>query len=159
MCTYPIQIVKSIELEDHDPFKNCWEFGINTFLVISFKSWVTGFPPAPSFFCSHHQFLVLSCFDNRTIITLHVRASFIPIGTKTWGTVLETNRSKMMTPNPWERFYSFKFLAPNLWNRNLTSNHLFECSLLISWCPTSNIQSIYPSDIQVKKLFPGCLRW
>ena len=35
------------------PFKNCWGFGINTFLVISFKSWVTGFPPAPSFFCSH----------------------------------------------------------------------------------------------------------
>ena len=28
----------------------------------------------------------------------------IPVGTKTWGTVLEKNRSKMMTPNLWERF-------------------------------------------------------
>ena len=35
------------------PFKNCWGFGISTFLDKSFKSWVTGFPPAPSFFCSH----------------------------------------------------------------------------------------------------------
>ena len=44
--------------------------------------------------------LYWTCFDNRTI-TLHVRASFynIPVGTKTWGTVLEKNRSKMMTPN------------------------------------------------------------
>ena len=32
------------------------------------------------------------------------QAGKIPVGTKTWGTVLEKNRSKMMTPNLWERF-------------------------------------------------------
>ena len=122
------------------PFKNCWGFGINTFLVISFKSWVTGIPPAPSFFllacCQDlsrrgdgwHWALEVqncfslslslslppcwTCFDNRTI-TLHVRASFynIPVGTKTWGTVLEKNIGLKWWPLTFER----GFRALNSW--------------------------------------------
>ena len=90
------------------PFKNCWGFGINTFLVISFKSWVTGLPQATSMrpfeprkiilvqnilkFFSWWMYTRLWRSGNRKIISL-MGGKF----TRTWY-VRQTTRNKMI---PW----------------------------------------------------------
>ena len=49
--------------------------------------------------------LCLSLSDlSVSVCSVRVCLSLIPVCTPTWGTVLEKNRSKMMTPNLWEKF-------------------------------------------------------
>ena len=100
-------------------------------------AWMFFFVPLGAMICKLYE---ASLLGEIKLSCLRLDMISRSLSTLTWGLGLEKNRSKMMTPNLWERFWSFKFLAPNLWSRTLTSNHLFEFVLLISWCPTSNIQ-------------------